>query len=44
MDRHVAALLAMTGMGSFAFITQQLGFGPSSRNDKLSQIGIHKVS
>lgn len=30
MDRHVAALLAMTRVGSFGFITQPLGVGPSS--------------
>ena len=33
MDRHVAALLAMTGMGSLDFITQRLRVRPSSRND-----------
>ena len=39
MDRHVAALLAMTGMSSFVFIIQRLGVGPSSRHDKRGEFG-----
>jgi hypothetical protein len=34
MDRHVAALLAMTEMGSIALSTQRLGIGPCYRHDK----------
>jgi hypothetical protein len=37
MDRHLASLLAMTGMGSFAFISQRLGVGSSHRNDKAAE-------
>ena len=44
MDRHVAALLAMTGMGSLDFITQRLRVRPSSRNDmKRGQQSFHTV-
>jgi hypothetical protein len=44
MDRHVATLLAMTGMDFIRFTSQRLGVGSSSRNDmKRGQKSFQKV-